>query len=162
MPLSALGLTAEQVTEIREKWKIEKEANDEGQNGGDDVGNDIDMNGEGDLDTLKSVKSFSEPDSISKTASNDALDTLDDGKSMGRKLTELLEEKLPDIVTKQKADDFSTSFCYVNSRASRKKLASSLDGPSDQSMATHTKRNYLPYTQAAAMRTKTRSQSSLN
>ena len=126
VPLSALGLTAEQVTEIREKWKVEKEANDEGQNRSDDASNDIDMNGEGDLDTLKGVKYFSEPDSITKTTSNDALDTFDDGKSLGRKLAELIEEKLPDIVTKQKADDFSTSFCYVNSKASRKKLASSM------------------------------------
>ena len=125
VPLSALGLTSEQVTEIREKWKADKEAENEGQHAYGDADNDIDMNSsEGDMDSLKST--IPDANSVSKTPSNDALDSLDDAKSQGRKLTELIEEKLPDIVTKQKADDFSTSFCYVNSKASRKKLASSM------------------------------------
>ena len=127
VPLSALGLTEEQVTEIKEKWRTEKEAGHEGQNADIDVSNDIDMSSEWDIDSLKGMKSnLAETDSISKTASSDVLDSIDDGKSVGRKLTELIEEKLPDIVTKQKADDFSLSFCYVNSRASRRKLASNM------------------------------------
>ena len=69
----------------------------------------------------------SEDDLASKTEEREEIGTSDEVKETpARKLLQLLEEKLPEVVTKQKADDFSISFCYCNSRASRKKLTQHL------------------------------------
>lgn len=38
----------------------------------------------------------------------------------------LLQEKLPECTTKQKADEFCVSFCYLNSKGARKRLVAAL------------------------------------
>jgi regulator of nonsense transcripts 2 len=38
----------------------------------------------------------------------------------------LLDEKLPDCISRQRCDEFCTSFCYLNSKGARKKLVSAI------------------------------------
>ncbi len=47
-------------------------------------------------------------------------------ESRQSKLATLLAEKLPESVNKQRADEFTTAFCFLNSKGARKKLVTAL------------------------------------
>lgn len=49
---------------------------------------------------------------------------MDESKTI--KLVTLLEEKLPECVSKQKADEFCVSFCHISTKNARKRLAQSM------------------------------------
>lgn len=38
----------------------------------------------------------------------------------------LIQERLPECINKQRADEFTVAFCHVNSRSARKRLAAAL------------------------------------
>lgn len=67
-----------------------------------------------------------EADVSSIAVQKGVLEPGDSEETPARKLLFLLEEKLPDVVTKQKADDFCVTFCYSNSKSARKKLVESM------------------------------------
>ena len=52
------------------------------------------------------------------------IDGVDESKSA--KIIALLEEKLPECTSKQKADEFCASFCYVSTKNSRRRLVQAL------------------------------------
>ena len=47
-------------------------------------------------------------------------------ESKSAKLLVLLDEKLPDCINKQRADEFATSFCYVSTKNARRRLVQSI------------------------------------
>lgn len=47
-------------------------------------------------------------------------------ETRGSKLQALLTEKLPDCISKAKADEFCVSFCYLNSKGARRQLVEAL------------------------------------
>ena len=49
-----------------------------------------------------------------------------DGNAKRARLQQLLEERLPDCLTRSKVDEFCESLCYVNSKGARKRLLAAL------------------------------------
>jgi regulator of nonsense transcripts 2 len=132
VPLTALGLTAEQAAALREQWRSQKEneasmtAQEESEiaamdqaerNAPEDAPPAVDES-LADL-SLGGVSTATEADPA-------AADENSAGGAIALKLNVLLTEKLPDCNSKQKADDFSTSFCYCNSKRARKALVAAL------------------------------------
>ena len=58
------------------------------------------------------------------TDNEDGAVTDDPSKTI--KLVTLLEEKLPECVSKQRADEFCVSFCHISTKNARKRLAQSM------------------------------------
>jgi regulator of nonsense transcripts 2 len=114
VPLAALGFTPEQAAAIREQWSVveDKSAADE-----DDTV-DESLLGGADADDVK------EEVSDKPSESDKAATELEDTPQV--RVAALLEEKLPDVTTKQKANEFCVSFCYLNSKVARKKLVAAL------------------------------------
>jgi len=78
------------------------------------------------LDVSEVVEDADLGDKFSSPALKESAEDGEGDETPARKLLFLLEEKLPDVVTKQKADDFCVTFCYSNSKAARKKLIQSM------------------------------------
>jgi len=99
-------------------------------------GDELDSEVESNLDSISAdeeglapLRSLSSSSVNSTSGSNlelDASETEGSEETPARKLLILFEEKLPEIVTKQKADDFCVSFCYSNSKGARKKLVQNM------------------------------------
>ena len=110
VPLSALGLTPEQAATMKENWNTEEDPKvpDE-----DDVVNEEMLN--------STEESLEESE---KNEGNDKVNDIEDTPQL--RVSALLEEKLPEVATKQKAVDFCVSFCYLNSKSARRKLVAAL------------------------------------
>ena len=110
VPLSALGLTPEQAATMKEQWNVveESKAIDE-----DDA-----------VSEEMLIPSDDTPEDIDKAESNDKVAEAEDTPQL--RVSSLLDEKLPEVSTKQKAVDFCVSFCYLNSKGARKKLVAAL------------------------------------
>lgn len=163
VPLTVLGLTAEQAAEMREAWRVERE-----KRAVEDVTVDDESSttkevkvseSDGNSDDQPSASTTATPSS-STTSSNVHTDdagiledemeaymslngaysskslvkdeeevpetadcALDGDKPVQRaKIIVLLEETLPSMLTKEHADEFSASYCYVNTKRARKNL----------------------------------------
>lgn len=110
VPLSALGLTPEQAAAMKESWNTAEEA-----------------------------KLPDEDDTVNEEMLNATEDSLEDGEKMEAsdkttdiedtpqvRVSALLEEKLPEVSSKQRAVDFCVSFCYLNSKSARRRLVTAL------------------------------------
>lgn len=113
VPLAALGFSPEQAAALREQWAADDadRAVDE-----DDTVDEALLGG---ADEEGREDATDKPDATDKTAV-DAEDTPQ------IRVAALLEEKLPEATSKQRAVDFCVSFCYLNSKAARKKLVAAL------------------------------------
>ena len=115
-PLAVLGFTVEEAQSLRESWKVIKDRQLLGagesvdSEAGDAMAADIP---EADLDDNGPSEEGSEGVEVTGVASGD-------------KVVILMQEKLPDCVTKQKADDFCVAFCYINTKNARKRLIQAL------------------------------------
>lgn len=148
VPLSALGLTSEQAVALRDKWKVyfatqlaifsslfsplnyfmfHQAEKEEAAAIAAPSDEDLDITSDANLDVDLAIITG---DGLTQTSSSGNLEAeaaVGDAAAAGdetpaRKLLILLEEKLPEVFTKQKADDFCVTFCYSNSKAARKKL----------------------------------------
>jgi regulator of nonsense transcripts 2 len=124
VPLKVLGLTPEQATDMREEWRLSKERRNEA----------VDIaEGEEKLEGLSAdmvdtadagpEADITEDGSEGAEGGASAEDTQD---TPAAKLRSLLQDKLPECHSKQKADEFSTSFCYCNTKNARKRLVAAL------------------------------------
>lgn len=59
-------------------------------------------------------------------ASAGTADEATNASILANKVDALINNKLPECITKQKCDEFCVSFCYVNSKSARKKLIAAL------------------------------------
>lgn len=134
VPLTVLGLTPEQAAEMRQKWETvestepssepENPAEEPTSKDSEPTINDKQqqesekMSGE----NVKDEKVNEENDDFE----GEKADSPDVEESRSAKLHALLNEKLLEVVNKAKADEFCTSFCYLSTKASRKKLAYTL------------------------------------
>ena len=155
VPLAVLGLTPEQANEMRVAWKTEKEhrdIEDTGQKVEDsnpesvepettstiesdnikdnsqDFGEDDGILEE-DMNAYLSIQSSYVKDVDANEEQDEKDETNDETgeKSTARaKILVLLEETLPSMVTKEHADEFCVSYCFVNTKRARKKLISAL------------------------------------
>ena len=164
VPLTVLGLSAEQATEMRDGWKLEREQREvadvtlpeqEGGSGSEE------SKGAENISTKSTVESLSEPVATAVPTSSNATNTLSDDTGIlenemdafyslkgsyttktllkdveepldandtitdtpqRAKIIVLLEETLPTMLTKDNADDVSTSYCYLNTKRARKNL----------------------------------------
>ncbi|CAM9207771.1 unnamed protein product, partial [Ectocarpus fasciculatus] len=123
VPLTALGLTSEQAVAMREEWQKKRDsAFLQGENEEQALPSEVEGDDkEGPAEDLGGEEVPEEAAAGGDDAGTEGLS----GTSALR-LNVLLTEKLPECNTRQKADDFSSSFCYVSSKKARKSLVTHL------------------------------------
>jgi len=125
------------VTAIREKWEKEKQdflsqlAGPSTTN--EDTGSNSSSLQDLDENLLKNDDESNHTDETIVEAASIATEPTDnedgavmDDPSKTIKLVTLLEEKLPECVSKQRADEFCVSFCHISTKNARKRLAQSM------------------------------------
>lgn len=131
VPLSALGLTPEQVrfiyhqslttqqaAEMKETWKLNKEKISNGE-----IVGAPEPSYE---DTLEDEDGLEKKVDIPETGDMEDTENNSTALTMHNKLMVLLQEKLPESVNKQKCDEFCVSFCYINTKKAKKHLVNAL------------------------------------
>ena len=125
------------MTAIREKWEKEKQDFLSQLAGPSTTSEDTGSNSSSlqDLDEnlLKNDDESNHTDETIVEAASIATEPTDnedgavlDDPSKTIKLVTLLEEKLPECVSKQRADEFCVSFCHISTKNARKRLAQSM------------------------------------
>jgi len=125
------------VTAIREKWEKEKQDFLSQLAGPSTTSEDTGSNSSSlqDLDEnlLKNDDESNHTDETIVEAASIVTEPTDnedgavmDDPSKTIKLVTLLEEKLPECVSKQRADEFCVSFCHISTKNARKRLAQSM------------------------------------
>ena len=125
------------MTAIREKWEKEKQdflsqlAGPSTTN--EDTGSNSSSLQDLDENLLKNDDESNHTDETIVEAASIATEPTDnedgavmDDPSKTIKLVTLLEEKLPECVSKQRADEFCVSFCHISTKNARKRLAQSM------------------------------------
>ena len=101
VPLAALGITAEQALALREEWRAKRE-------------NVLSMTGDD-----------GSPAPIEEVVSSaDDVSAAPEGDKEASKAS--FEDKLPECFNRQRADEFSISFCYHSNKNAKKKLIKAL------------------------------------
>lgn len=123
VPLSFLGLTQEQAVAIKEQWKVQKESKYAAPSGPSEITND-------DVDDPSTLAEAVEPSTEELVGEKDDViageaDVVEESSPQARLLL-LIQDKLPECTTKAKCDEFCISFCHLNSKVARKKLAQAL------------------------------------
>jgi regulator of nonsense transcripts 2 len=118
-PLTVLGFTAEEAQALRETWKANKDRQLFG------AGETADADGVSvnapDAESVDVVAAIPPGEETVAAGSLDGVEV-----AAGDKVLVLLQEKLPDCVTKQKADEFAIAYCYINTKNARKRLIEAL------------------------------------
>lgn len=135
VPLGALGISPEQAAALREEWKTAKELRLLGPQSGAQEQNTMEETGSTEGDVIDDGDRDREKDddkeviddsaSTSKKEENQR-ETDTDGDTPHTRVLLLLQERLPECITKQRCDEFCASFCYLNSKSARKKLVQAL------------------------------------
>lgn len=142
VPLALLGLTPEQEAVLQEQWRVERESRYSGPPPAViPIGNDTDKEADtltsssstSNLENLESSDSFSTETSSKKHSAGDLqeldkdeLSSSSNEETPNMRVTLLIQDKLPECTTKAKCDEFCQSFCFLNSKSARKKLAQAL------------------------------------
>jgi regulator of nonsense transcripts 2 len=125
------------VTAIREKWEKEKldflsqlagpSATSEDTGSNSSSLQDLDENLlKNDDESNHTDETIVEAASIATEPTDNEDGAVMDDPSKTIKLVTLLEEKLPECVSKQRADEFCVSFCHISTKNARKRLAQSM------------------------------------
>ena len=122
VPLTVLGLTSEQAAAKREEWQKRKEnAFLPGET--DESAEVVDETEEGNKDAFVEPSQEDSNAPREEDIADDAdADVSTESGTTAFRLKVLLTEKLPECNSRQKADDFASSFCYLNSKKARKSL----------------------------------------
>lgn len=122
VPLSVLGLTAEQVTALREQWKEKKDV-------AGDAEDSVDPLDESTMSEYADVPPELLRVDDGEKLLTDATDEKSEGAANVVKISNLLQEVLPECYSRQKDDEFCVSFCYYATKKNRKHLIEALHHP---------------------------------
>jgi len=145
VPLTILGFSPEQAATMKEQWAAEVEQWQ--QSAYSDGSQSAQPGDQGDSGQTESVgrensarailESFEDlsvdvdekmgeedPAAVAKGDAQEPEEPVDESRAA--KLLDLLNEKLPECINKQRADEFCVSFCYIATKNARKRLAQAL------------------------------------
>ena len=121
VPLTALGLSPEQATALREQWERQDGKLDTEE---DDSISEALLGSEESAEAMLAGDEDPQPKTEGASAEVVVAPEIEDTPQI--RVAALINEKLPEVINKQRAVEFCVSFCYLNSKASRKKLVAAL------------------------------------
>ena len=128
VPLTALGLSPEQASLLREAWRAARELRSSGEGEAEADRTELPAGGTGG-ELAESEGGAEEGEAEGDGETREAANVEDGEAEPGSnhlKLQVLLREKLPEAASRQKADDFCVSFCYLSSKKALKHLVAAL------------------------------------